>query len=60
MPVCAICNAEEENLTVCKVCGKKFCSDYCGDSDEKLCVCCWDEVWMVEDWPNRVASMHRR
>lgn len=42
MAVCAICG-EEDTLVKCKKCGKKFC-EYCGDSEEKTCVDCLDEM----------------
>jgi hypothetical protein len=46
MPICAICGEEVENVTKCKMCGEKFCSD-CGEPDEKLCIYCMDED---DDW----------
>lgn len=46
MPICAICGEEVENVTKCKMCGEKFCSD-CGEPDEKLCIYCMDDD---DDW----------
>ncbi len=47
MPICAICGEEAENVTKCKMCGEKFCSD-CGEPDEKLCIYCLDDE--EEEW----------
>ena len=52
MPLCAICGEEFDQVTKCKMCGEKFCSD-CGDLEDKLCIYCnedEDEDWKDEDW----------
>ena len=54
MPECAICGLDVDEVTRCKTCGDKFCSD-CGEPKEKLCIYCIeddedDDEDDSEDW----------
>ena len=42
MPICAMCGAETEHVTKCKMCGQKFCAE-CEKVDERLCIYCLDD-----------------
>ena len=42
MSECEVCGEVEDTLYTCEVCSVKFC-EYCGDTEEKICLDCLDE-----------------
>jgi len=50
MPKCQLCDIEEETLYKCSQCGKMFC-EYCGSTEDKICIDCLEEdIDEEEDW----------
>lgn len=41
MPTCEVCGEEESSVTKCSSCGVMFC-EYCGSTEDKLCIQCMD------------------
>ncbi len=42
MPECGICGEKVDKLTICKVCGVKFCEND-GSTEEKTCINCSED-----------------
>ena len=58
MPKCEICEERVDEVYTCVVCGSKFC-EYCGDTDEKICIDCLEEEDNSEDEENEDWEKHR-